>query len=203
MEIKLTTDRVQVEDKGVIKEVECAGRTLMDILEEIQQFAHTRGVKTPTRIFEIILKKLGFPDADVFLSKDNMTKDDEREFSNTLNVLESLKDEFLSPSGTAKLSDEAKKLLTIATEVAEANEATDKEETREKKPSIWDGEPQSKGDGKLIYSFHWENLPVKSPTSRTKARARSDPRKKRFNWDDSTEMDTAEEIAAEEETAHG
>ncbi len=173
----------------------------MDVLEEIEQFAQSRGIETPTRIFKIILQKLGFPDVDVFPSKDNMTKDDEQEFSRALNVLESLKDEFLSPSGTAKLSDEAKRILTIATEVTEANEAVDRAKATEKKRSIWDDDPQSEQDVKMVYSFHWENLPINDPTLATKARAKSRSKKKRFNWDDPTETDTAEEIEAEEEVA--
>ena len=68
MEISLKTERIYVVDKGVVKRVKYAGRTLIEVLEEIQRFAYLRGFNTPTTILKFIMKRIGLPDVDVFPS---------------------------------------------------------------------------------------------------------------------------------------
>jgi GTPase SAR1 family protein len=202
MEISLKTDRIYVVDKGVVKRVKYAGRTLLEVLEEIQRFAYLRGFNTPTTILKFIMKRIGLPDVDVFPSDDDLTKEDVLEFSRALNIIESLKDEFLSPLGTAKVSDELKNVLTKVSEEPEMPEAPAEEVPAAKKPSIWDDVPQSEEVTKLIYSFHSENLPVNTPTPRTDSKAESDPSRKKFVWDEPAEMEAMEDLVPEEEMVH-
>ncbi len=201
MEISLKSERIYVVDKGVVKRVKYAGRTLIEVLEEIQRFAYLRGFNTPTTILKFIMKRIGLPDVDVFPSQDDLTKEDVLEFSRALNIVETLKDEFLSPLGTAKVSDELKNVLTSVSEEPETVEVAAEGDTPAKKPSIWDDVPQSEEATKLIYSFHLENLPVNAPTPRTESSSESDPKRKKFLWDEPAEMEALEELVPEEEAA--
>lgn len=198
MEISLKTNRIYVVDKGITKRVEYAGRTLKEVLEEIQRFAYLRGFNTPSTILKFIMKRIGLPEVDVFPSDDDLTKDDILEFSRALNVVESLSDQFLSPLGTATVPDEIKNVYTNVAQTPEAGEPQSMEVTGERKPSIWDDVPQSEEAVKLIYSFHWENLPVNTPTPRTEVT--SEPKKQRFIWDDPAEMEVAGDLVPEEGT---
>ncbi len=198
MEISLKTERIYVVDKGVVKRVKYAGRTLIEVLEEIQRFAYLRGFNTPTTILKFIMKRIGLPDVDVFPSQDDLTKEDVLEFSRALNIVETLKDEFLSPLGSAKVSDELKNVLTKVSPEPEVLEAMAEEAVPAKKPSIWDDVPQSEEATKLIYSFHIENLPVNAPTPRTQASSTSDPKQKKFLWDEPAEIEALEDLEAQE-----
>jgi len=199
MEVSLKTERIYVVDKGVVKRVKYAGRTLLEVLEEIQRFAYLRGFNTPTTILKFIMKRIGLPDVDVFPSDDDLTKEDVLEFSRALNIVETLKDEFLSPLGTAKASDELKNVMTKVSDEPEMPEAPEGEAVPEKKPSIWDDVPQSEEATKLIYSFHLENLPVNAPTPRTESSSKPDSKRKKFVWDEPAEMEALEDLETQEE----
>ncbi|MFX0046235.1 MAG: Rab family GTPase, partial [Candidatus Hermodarchaeota archaeon] len=80
----------------------------------------------------------------------------------------------------------------------EAPDVTADEAVTAKKPSIWDEVPQSEEASKLIYSFHLENLPVNAPTPRTQASSTSEPKKKKFVWDEPAEMEALEDLEAQE-----
>ncbi len=200
IEISLKTNRIYVVDKSITKRVEYAGRTLKEVLEEIQRFAYMRGFNTPSTILKFILKRIGLPDVDVFPTDDDLTKDDILEFSRALNVVESLSDQFLSPSGTSTIPDEIKNIYTNVAQSPEAAKPQPVAVTPERRSSIWDDVPQSEEATKLIYSFHWENLPVNTPTPRTEAKSK--PKKQRFNWDEPVEVEGVKELAPEGDAVH-
>jgi Ras-related protein Rab-11A len=199
MDIRLKTNKIYATDKGVVKRIKYAGRTFQEVLEEIHRFAYLRGYNTPASILKFMVKRLGLPDVDVFPSEDVLTKEDILELSRALNMVDQLKDEFLSPLGSAKSLDEAQgNIILKPEEVAEIQQ----ELISESKPGIWDDVPQSEEAIKLIYSFHSENIPVNAPTPRTKTSIEGDTKQKKFVWDDPNEMDTLQIIKeAEEETS--
>jgi GTPase SAR1 family protein len=69
------------------------------------------------------------------------------------------------------------------------------------KPSIWDDVPQSEEAVKLIYNFHWENLPTNTPTPRTQSSEEAGPKRAKFIWDDEGEMESLEDVRPAEEQA--
>ncbi|MFW9846147.1 MAG: hypothetical protein ACFFD6_05340 [Candidatus Thorarchaeota archaeon] len=185
MDISLKTNTIYASDKGVMKRIKYAGRSFMEVLEELQRFGYLRGYNTPISILKFIMKRLGLPEVDVFPLEESLTKDDLLELTRTLNVVESLKDEYLSPLGTAEITDELRNYVVLKPQKAGAAKP---EPPTEEKPSIWDEVPQSEEAVELIYSFHWENLPVNTPTPRTSEETR-DPNRKKFIWDDESEME--------------
>ncbi|MHA2209871.1 MAG: hypothetical protein ACXABV_11915 [Candidatus Thorarchaeota archaeon] len=178
MDISLKTNRIYAVDQGVMKRIKYAGRAFMEVLEELQRFAYLRGYNAPTTILKFILKRVGLPDVDVFPSEDDLTKEDIVELSRALNVVDSLKDEFLSPSGPAIVAEDLKNYVVITPKKSEdftlegivpedvtpidvTPEAPIEAEASAEIPSvdrssIWDDVPQSEEAVKLIYNFHWE-----------------------------------------------
>ncbi|MGD9381980.1 MAG: hypothetical protein PVI03_06000 [Candidatus Thorarchaeota archaeon] len=229
MDISLKTNRIFAVDQGVMKRIKYAGRTFMEVLEELQRFAYLRGYNAPTTILKFILKRIGLPDVEVFPSEDALTKEDIVELSKALNVVDSLKDEFLSATPEAIIPEDLKNytvikpkktddftLEGIVSEDAmpidvtpeapiEAEAAVETEASEETVPfdrsSIWDDVPQSEEAVKLIYNFHWENLPVNTPTPRTQAAEETEPKKPKFIWDDEGEVDSLEDVKPTEEPA--
>ena len=222
MDISLKTDRIFAVDQGVMKRIKYAGRTFMEVLEELQRFAYLRGYNAPTTILKFILKRIGLPDVDVFPSEDVLTKEDLVELSKALNVLDSLKDEFLSATPEAIVPEDLKNYVVLkpkksddftlegitpedvkpAEVIPEAPiEAEVSMEAPFDRSSIWDDVPQSEEAVKLIYNFHWENLPVNTPTPRTQASEEKDPKKPKFLWDDEGEMESLDDIKPTEEPA--
>ncbi|MFX0107777.1 MAG: hypothetical protein ACFE7R_05820, partial [Candidatus Hodarchaeota archaeon] len=191
MDISLKTNRIYATDQGINKRIRYAGRSFSDVLEELQRFAYLRGYNTPTSILKFIIKRLGLPDVDVFPSEDELTKDDVLELSRALNVIDTLKDEYLSPSGQAEITEELRNLIILKPDSSEDIKIKLPEKP---KPSIWEDVPQSEEAVELIYSFHWENLPVNTPTPRTQASEESGTKKKKFIWDDEGEMESLEDI---------
>ena len=225
MDISLKTNRIYATDQGVMKRIKYAGRTFMDVLEELQRFAYLRGYNAPTTILKFILKRVGLPDVEVFPSQDDLTKEDMLELSRALNVVDALKDEFLSPLGTAEVPEELKNYVVlkpkkaddftldsiipedfqpafVAPEApAEAPIEASIDSPIVEKSSIWDDVPQSEEAVKLIYNFHWENLPVNTPTPRTKASEEPESKRAKFIWDDESEMESLEAVQPSEESA--
>ncbi|MHA2384949.1 MAG: hypothetical protein ACXAEE_01925, partial [Candidatus Thorarchaeota archaeon] len=223
MDISLKTNTIYAVDQGVMKRIKYAGRVFMEVLEELQRFAYLRGYNAPTTILKFILKRIGLPDVEVFPSEDDLTKEDIVELSKALNVVDSLKDEFLSPSGkpivaedltnyvviTPKksgdftlegiISEDVKPVDVIPEAPIEAEAST--ETPPAEKPSIWDDVPQSEEATKLIYNFHWENLPTNTPTPRTQASEEGETKRAKFIWDDEGEMESLEDIRPTEEPA--
>jgi GTPase SAR1 family protein len=195
MDISLKANGIHAVDQGVIKRIKYAGRTFVDVLEEIQRFAYLRGYNTPTSILKFIIKRIGLPDVEVFPLEDDLTKDDLLDLSRALNVVETLKDEYLSPLGTAEITEDLKEGLTIKTP---GSQRTDSEQALTKQ-TLWNEVPQSEEAEELIYSFHWENLPVNTPTPRIKASSQR-RKKKKFVWDDTATMDSLELASDEEPT---
>ncbi|MFW9968030.1 MAG: hypothetical protein ACFFEA_12825 [Candidatus Thorarchaeota archaeon] len=229
MDISLKTNRIYAVDQGVMKRIKYAGRAFMEVLEELQRFAYLRGYNAPTTILKFILKRVGLPDVDVFPSEDDLTKEDILELSRALNVVDALKDEFLSPMGTVEVTEDLKNYVvlrpkktddfTLDTVISEEIKLPDVkpeipieasveapvessiDSPIDDKPSIWDDVPQSEEAVKLIYNFHWENLPVNTPTPRTKASEETEPRRAKFIWDDEGEMESLEDVRPTEEPA--
>ncbi len=223
MDISLKTNKIFAVDQGVMKRIKYAGRTFMEVLEELQRFAYLRGYNAPTTILKFILKRIGLPDVEVFPSEDALTKEDIVELSKALNVVDTLKDEFLSPSGPVIAAEDLKNYVVIKPKregdftlegiieedrkpedvipetpiEAEASAVTPPVE----KPSIWDDVPQSEEAVKLIYNFHWENLPTNTPTPRTQTTDDGAPKKAKFIWDDEDELESLEDVKPTEEPA--
>ena len=80
-------------------------------MEEVQRFAYLRGFNVPPPILKFILKRIGLPEVDVIPGEDELTKEDLLELSRALNLLDSLKDEFLSPTGKGGIPDDIKSNL--------------------------------------------------------------------------------------------
>jgi GTPase SAR1 family protein len=223
MDISLKTNTIFAVDQGVMKRIKYAGRAFMEVLEELQRFAYLRGYNAPTTILKFILKRIGLPDVEVFPSEDDLTKEDIVELSKALNVVDSLKDEFLSPTGTAIVAEELTNYVVIKPKKSgdftlegiapedvkpvdvipeapiEAEAST--ETLPAEKPSIWDDVPQSEEAVKLIYNFHWENLPTNTPTPRTKASEEKETKRAKFIWDDESEIESLEDVKPIEEPA--
>lgn len=195
MDISLKANGIHAVDQGVIKRIKYAGRAFVDVMGEIQRFAYLRGYNTPQSILKFIIKRIGLPDVEIFPLEDNLTKDDLLELSRALNSIENLKDEYLSPLGTAEITEELKKYVTIRT--PNTREPISRPEMPQQ--AVWDEVPQSEEAEELIYSFHWENLPVNTPTPRTESSATKPSEKKKFVWDDPAAMDTLEVASKQEE----
>lgn len=223
MDISLKTNTIFAVDQGVMKRIKYAGRAFMEVLEELQRFAYLRGYNAPTTILKFILKRIGLPDVEVFPSEDDLTKEDIVELSKALNVVDSLKDEFLSPTGKPIVAEDLTNYVVITPKksgdftlegiipedvkpVDVIPEAPIEAEAPVETPpvdrsSIWDDVPQSEEAVKLIYNFHWENLPVNTPTPRTKVAEETEPKKPKFIWDDESEIDSLKDVKPTEEPA--
>ena len=196
MDIRLKASRIYATDKGVVKRIKYEGRTFQEVLDEIHRFTYLRGYNAPISILKFIVKRLGLPDVDVFPSEDELTKEDILELSRALNMIDQLKDEFLSPLGDAKILEAGQENIILKPqEVTEIQQ----ELISDTKPGIWDAVPQSEEAVKLIYNFHSENIPENAPTPRTKAAPEEDSKLKKFVWDDPNEMDTLQMIKQPED----
>lgn len=199
MDISLKTSRIYVVDQGVVKRIKYAGRAFNEVLEELQRFAYLRGYNTPTTILKFIIRRLGLPEVEIFPLEDDLTKEDILELSRALNTLDSLRDEYLSPLGSAEITEELKKYVTVITP---ATEDAMPVSVGLKPENLAKAVPQSEEAVELIYSFHWENLPVNTPTPRTSCSEDEGPQKKRFIWDDTSEMESLDEVTAQEEQVY-
>jgi GTPase SAR1 family protein len=183
IDVSLKVNRVYVAHEGVAKKVKYSGRSFQDVLEEVQRFAYLRGANVPATILKFILKRVGIPEVDVIPGEDELTKEDLLELSRALTALDSLKDEFLSSSGTGAIPEDIKRrLITTGTEMEEVEEPTPMLHV-ETPDTVWDL-PQSEEVTGLIYSFHSENLPTSMPTPRTESKPSEAPKAARFLWDD-------------------
>lgn len=223
MDISLKTNKIFAVDQGVMKRIKYAGRTFMEVLEELQRFAYLRGYNAPTTILKFILKRIGLPDVEVFPSEDELTKDDITELSKALNIVDSLKDEFLSATPEPIVPEDLKNYTVIKPKQSDdftlegiapddtmpidvTPDAPIEAEAAAETPafdrsSIWDDVPQSEEAVKLIYNFHWENLPVNTPTPRTKSSEEQETKKPKFIWDDEGELESFEDVRPTEEPA--
>ncbi len=177
IDVSLKVNRVYIADGVISRKVKFSGRSFKDVMEDVQRFAYLRGLNVPQPILKFILKRIGLPEVDLIPGEDELTKDDLLELSRALNVLDTLKDEFLSPTGEPTIPDDIKIHLTSPVPTLD-NLVT--EEPAPQKMNIWDI-PLSEEVTGLVYSFHAENIPTSTPTPRTQA---SDENKSvKFVWD--------------------
>jgi GTPase SAR1 family protein len=137
-----------------------------------------RGFKVPQPIIKFILKRVGLPEVDIIVEKHELTDDDVRELSKTLNVIDSLKDEFITPSYSLKAIDESESGTSEAPQ--EFPDLT-ADIPAPQKMSIWDV-PIDEEIKDLVFSFHPENISASIPTPRTQTSEDEQPMK--FIWDD-------------------
>jgi GTPase SAR1 family protein len=160
-------------------------------MEEVQRFAYLRGFNVPHPILKFILKRIGLPDVDIIPGEEELTKDDLLELARALNVLESLKDEFLSPTGKGAIPEDIESnLIHPVSEPEELKIDTPAPQTT----SIWDI-PASEEVKDLVYSFHSENIPTSTPTPRTQSSEDEKPVK--FIWDDPEVVASLEDVSEE------
>ena len=178
IDISLKVNRVHIADPAVNRRIKYSGRAFKEILEEVQRFAYLRGFNVPHPIIKFILKRIGLPEVDVIPGEDELTKEDLLELSRALNVLDSLKDEFLSPTGKCEVPEEIQSNIIHPSPVSEIPEL---ETPQVDKTSIWDI-PISEEVKGLVYSFHGENIPTSTPTPRTQSS--DEENRVKFIWDD-------------------
>ncbi|MFW9807422.1 MAG: hypothetical protein ACFFFK_11900 [Candidatus Thorarchaeota archaeon] len=195
IDVSLKINRIYIADPAVNRRLTFAGRSFKDIMEEIQRFAYLRGFNVPTPILKFILKRIGLPEVDVIPGEDELTKEDLLELARALNTLDSLKDEFLSPTGKGGIPDDIKdNLLHPVSEPEELKIDT----PAPQESNIWDV-PLSEEVKSLVYSFHAENIPSSTPTPRTQSSDDEAPVK--FIWDDPEVVAALQDIS-EDETSH-
>jgi GTPase SAR1 family protein len=163
-------------------------------MEEVQRFAYLRGFNVPTPILKFILKRIGLPEVDVIPGEDELTKEDLLELSRALNVLDSLKDEFLSPTGKGGIPDDIRSNLIHPTSEPEdlKTDAPAPQQT-----SIWDIPLSDEVKG-LVYSFHEENIPTSTPTPRTQSSEEEKPVK--FIWDDPEVVAALQDVSEDDKS---
>jgi GTPase SAR1 family protein len=194
IDISLKVNRVYIVDPAVNRKLKFAGRSFKDIMEEVQRFAYLRGFNVPTPILKFILKRIGLPEVDVIPGEDELTKEDLLELSRALNLLDSLKDEFLSPTGKGGIPDDIKSNLI--------HPVSEPEELRIDAPapqqtSIWDIPLSDEVKG-LVYSFHSENIPTSTPTPRTQSSEEEKPVK--FIWDDPEVVSALQDVSEDDKS---
>ncbi len=177
IDISLKVHRLHIVDGVVSRKIKYLGRSFKEVMEDVQRFAYLRGLNVPQPILKFILKRIGLPEVDVIPGEDELTKDDLLELSRALNVLDSLKDEFLSPTGTATIPDPILTDLSTSVPILDDLKA---ETPAPQKMSIWDV-PLSEEVTELVYSFHSENIPTSTPTPRTQSS--NDDKPVKFVWD--------------------
>ena len=194
IDVSLKVDRIYITDPAVNRRLKFAGRSFTEIMEEVQRFAYLRGFNVPHPILKFILKRIGLPEVDVIPGDDELTKEDMLELARALNVLESLKDEFLSPTGKGGIPEDIESnLVHPITEPEDLKTDTPAPQTT----SIWDI-PLSEEVKGLVYSFHSENIPTSTPTPRTQSSEDEKPVK--FIWDAPEVVASLEDVAAEEKS---
>ncbi|MFW9787429.1 MAG: hypothetical protein ACFFE2_04275 [Candidatus Thorarchaeota archaeon] len=191
IDVSLKVNRIYIADPAVNRRLKFAGRSFTDILEEVQRFSYLRGFNVPLPILKFILKRIGLPEVDVIPGEDELTKEDLLELARALNVLDSLKDEFLSPTGKGDiLEDISGNMIHPVSELEDLKIDT----PAPQQTSIWEV-PLSEEVKDLVYSFHAENIPTSTPTPRTQSS--EDVKPVKFIWDDpeivSALQDTSED----------
>ncbi|MHA2027389.1 MAG: hypothetical protein ACW98U_15930 [Candidatus Thorarchaeota archaeon] len=177
IDVCLKVNRVYIADGVISRRVKYTGRSFKEVMEDVQRFAYLRGLNVPRPILKFILKRIGLPEVDMIPGEDELTKDDLLELARALNMIESLKDEFLSPTGKPITPDDIKIDLT---QTVPAPERLKIDAPAPQKVNIWDI-PLSEEVSGLVYSFHAENIPASAPTPRTQSSEDKKPVK--FVWD--------------------
>ena len=177
IDISLKVDRLYIVDPAVTRRLKYAGKSFANVMEDVQRFAYLRGFNVPHPILKFILKRIGLPEVDVIPGEEEITKEDLLELSRALNVLDSLKDEFLSPTGKGGIPDDIKSNLVHPSPELEDLKI---DAPAPQEENVWDV-PLSKEVKDLVYSFHSENLPTHTPTPRTQSSEETNPVK--FIWD--------------------
>ncbi|MFW9869684.1 MAG: hypothetical protein ACFFEL_08665 [Candidatus Thorarchaeota archaeon] len=189
IDVSLKVHRLHIADGVVSRRIKYLGRSFKEVMEDVQRFAYLRGLNVPQPILKFILKRIGLPEVDVIPGEDELTKDDLLELSRALNVLDTLKDEFLSPTGSVSIPDSI--VTDISTPVPTLNDL--KTDTpAPQKMNIWDV-PLSEEVTELVYSFHAENIPTSTPTPRTQSS--SDDKPVKFVWDEPDDIPPMEDIS--------
>jgi GTPase SAR1 family protein len=209
IDVSLKVDRIYIVDPAVTRRMKFAGKSFKDVMEEVQRFTYLRGFNVPHPILKFILKRIGLPEVDIIPGEDELTKDDLLELSRALNVLDALKDEFLSPTGKSVIPEDAKANV-IETSVEPEDLKTDvpadlmtdvpadlkTDVPAPQTMSIWDI-PASEEVKDLVFSFHSENLPTVTPTPRTQT-SDDDVKPVKFIWDDPEVVASLEDVSEEE-----
>ena len=177
IDISLKVDRLYIVDPAVTRRLKYAGKSFANVMEDVQRFAYLRGFNVPHPILKFILKRIGLPEVDVIPGEEELTKEDLLELSRALNVLDSLKDEFLSPTGKGGIPDDIKSNLVHPSPELEDLKI---DAPAPQEENVWDV-PLSEEVKGLVYSFHSENLPTHTPTPRTQSSEETNPVK--FIWD--------------------
>ena len=193
IDVSLKVNRIHIADPAVNRRLKFAGRSFKEIMEEVQRFAYLRGFNVPLPILKFILKRIGLPEVDVIPGEDELTKEDLLELSRALNVLDSLKDEFLSPTGKSSIPDAIESNLIHPTPELEDLKI---DVPAPQETSIWDI-PASEEVKGLVYSFHGENIPSTS-TPRTQSADENEPVK--FIWDDPEVVASLEDVSQDEKS---
>ena len=193
IDVSLKVNRIHIADPAVNRRLKFAGRSFKEIMEEVQRFAYLRGFNVPLPILKFILKRIGLPEVDVIPGEDELTKEDLLELSRALNVLDSLKDEFLSPTGKSSIPDAIESNLIHPTPELEDLKI---DVPAPQETSIWDI-PASEEVKGLVYSFHGENIPSTS-TPRTQSADENEPVK--FIWDDPEVVASLEDVFQDEKS---
>jgi GTPase SAR1 family protein len=197
IDVCLKISCIHIADPAVNRRLKFAGRSFSDIMEEVQRFAYLRGFNVPQPILKFILKRIGLPEVDVIPGEDDLTKEDILELSRALNTIDSLKDEFLSPTGKGGIPDEIKSNLIHPVSEPDTPPISDlKVDTpAPQEASVWDVPLSDEVKG-LVYSFHSENIPTSTPTPRTQSSEQDKPVK--FIWDDPEVVETLQDVSEEE-----
>ena len=195
IDVSIKVNRIYITDPAVNRRLKFAGRSFADIMEEVQRFTYLRGFNVPQPILKFILKRIGLPEVDAIPGEDELTKEDLLELSRALNALDSLKDEFLSPTGKGGIPEDIKDNLIHP--VAEPEDL--KIDTpAPQQQSIWDI-PLSEEVKDLVYSFHAENIPTSTPTPRTQSS--EDEKSVKFIWDDPEVVSALHDVSEDEQAA--
>ncbi|NHI88722.1 MAG: hypothetical protein EAX87_04305 [Candidatus Thorarchaeota archaeon] len=193
IDVSLKVNRIYVADPAVNRRLKFAGRSFKEIMEEVQRFTYLRGFNVPLPILKFILKRIGLPEVDIIPGEDELTKEDLLELSRALNVLDSLKDEFLSPTGKSGIPDDIQSTLIRSSPELEdlKMDVPAPQET-----SIWDI-PASEEVKGLVFSFHGENIPS---TSTPRTQSADENKSVKFIWDDPEVVASLEDVSQDEKS---
>ncbi|MFW9964738.1 MAG: hypothetical protein ACFFCX_14315 [Candidatus Sifarchaeia archaeon] len=191
IDVSVKVNRIYLTDPAVTRRIKFSGKSFKDIMEEVQRFSYLRGFNVPHPILKFILKRIGLPEVDVISGEEELSKDDLLELSRALNALDTLKDEFLSPTGKGKISEDLKSNVIVSTpDLEDLKTDTPAPQTM----SVWDV-PLSEEVKGLVYSFHSENIPTSTPTPRTQSSDDTKPVK--FIWDEPEIVASLEDVSEE------